>query len=97
MQKEVHRYFSTLLLAFAWFCMTVVGFASPATRPGHGPGLQKGNPYKPLMGLITTRLRHPVVKDRAKMYYLPTGSGVCIKKCPAKQNAQGIVLMTPKN
>jgi len=82
----------TLLLAFAWFCMTVVGFACiPGNDLDQATGLKKGNPYKLVNG-IDYRDRvcgiHADVKDRAKMYYLPTGSGVCIKKCPEKQNAQ---------
>jgi len=72
--------------------MTVVGFACiPGNDLDQATGLKKGNPYKLVNG-IDYRDRvcgiHADVKDRAKMYYLPTGSGVCIKKCPEKQNAQ---------
>ena len=82
----------TLLLAFAWFCMTVVGLACIPGSPIEGKmGLQKGNPYKLINGIDYKDRVCGIdsdVKDRLKLYYLPTGSGVCIKKCPAKQNAQ---------
>ena len=54
-------------------------------------GLQKGNPYKLINGIDYKDRVCGIdsdVKDRLKLYYLPTGSGVCIKKCPAKQNAK---------
>ncbi len=82
----------TLLLAFAWFCMTVVGLACIPGSPIEGSlGLQKGNPYKLINGIDYKDRVCGIdsdVKDRLKLYYLPTGSGVCIKKCPAKQNAK---------
>ena len=42
----------TLLLAFAWFCMTVVGFACiPGNDLDQATGLKKGNPYKLVNGI----------------------------------------------
>ena len=42
----------TLLLAFAWFCMTVVGFACiPGNDLDQATGLKKGNPYKLINGI----------------------------------------------
>ena len=82
----------TLLLAFAWFCMTVVGLACIPGSPIEGSlGLQKGNPYKLINGIDYKDRVCGIdsdVKDRLKLYYLPTGSGVCIKKCPEKQNSE---------
>ena len=82
----------TLLLAFAWFCMTVVGLACIPGSPIEGSlGLQKGNPYKLINGIDYKDRVCGIdsdVKDKLKLYYLPTGSGVCIEKCPEKQNAE---------
>ena len=86
----------TLLLAFAWFCMTIVGLACIPGSPIEGTlGLQKGNPYKLINGIDYKDRVCGIdsdVKDRLKLYYLPTGSGVCIKKCPEKQKLAAIPL-----
>jgi len=83
----------SILLIAAWFCMTVVGVACiPGSPLGYEQtGLHKGNPYKLIRGIDYKDRVCGIdddVKDKVKMYYLPTGSGVCIKKCPKEQNAE---------
>ena len=91
-KRKCTDFLCTLLLAFAWFCMTVVGFACiPGNDLDQATGLKKGNPYKLINGIDYKDRVCGIdsdVKNKEKLYYLPTGSGVCINTCPEKQNAQ---------
>ena len=72
-KRKCTDFLCTLLLAFAWFCMTVVGFACiPGNDLDQATGLKKGNPYKLINGIDYKDRVCGIdsdVKDRLKLYY----------------------------
>jgi choline transporter-like protein 2/4/5 len=86
-----------LLLGTCWFVMTYIGLAC---IPGLGidnavcDEETKGNPYRLINGMdykgqicgINTD-----VKSKPKLYYLQSGQGVCVKKCPKSTDVESFI------
>ena len=83
-----------LMIIACWFVMTFIGLA---TIPGSGVDsskLNKGNPWRLVNGIDYKGQVCGIssdVKSKEYLYYLPTGDGVCIKKCPKSTNLENFI------
>mmetsp|Transcript_3507 Transcript_3507/g.12781 ORF Transcript_3507/g.12781 Transcript_3507/m.12781 type:complete len:678 (-) Transcript_3507:65-2098(-) len=78
-----------LLLVACWACMTGIGFAALGFI--ESDKIHKGNPYRLINGIDYKGNVCGIskdVKNTDKLYYLPDGRGVCIKKCPKKSDLE---------
>ena len=83
-----------VLILACWFVMTFIGLA---TIPGSGVDsskLNKGNPWRLVNGIDYKGQICGISKDvkgKENLYYLPTGDGVCVKKCPRSTNLEKFI------
>jgi len=83
-----------LLLIACWFTMTFIGLACIPGSGVESARLNKGNPYRLINGLDYKAQICGIsdaVKAKSKLYYLPTGDGVCVKKCPKSTSVDRFV------
>ena len=86
-----------LLLGTCWFVMTYIGLAC---IPGAGidnavcDEETKGNPYRLINGMDYKGQICGInkdVKSKPKLYYLQSGQGVCVKKCPKSTDVESFI------
>ena len=84
----------TLLLLACWFVMTYIGLATIPRSGVDSARLNKGNPYRLINGMDYKAQICGIsdaVKSKPKLYYLASGEGVCVKKCPKSTDVEDFI------